>query len=96
VETSNIEHQIARGELSDEREERYQKALKAYERLLANTQILSQGLGLPMPDLPTLENKDTIEVGIGQGAKDKDEVYTADITFIYVRRLNISFRALAI
>ncbi|KAI9328498.1 armadillo-type protein [Obelidium mucronatum] len=38
AEVSNYEHAVARGEVSEERQERFQKALKTYEKLLANCQ----------------------------------------------------------
>lgn len=52
MERHNNEVLFARGELSDETKQRYEKATKAYEKILLHTQTLSDALDMDMPDLP--------------------------------------------
>ncbi|KAI9361822.1 armadillo-type protein, partial [Pilaira anomala] len=53
MERHNNEILFARGELSDETKQRFEKATKAYEKILNHTQTLSDALDVDMPDLPT-------------------------------------------
>ncbi|KAJ1548613.1 hypothetical protein HK405_001884 [Cladochytrium tenue] len=73
LEASNYEHAIARGEISEDRQERLQKGLKVYEKLLANTRVLAEYLGQTMPDLPEDETKNTSSMGIMYGGREKVE-----------------------
>ncbi|KAG2202111.1 hypothetical protein INT47_008083 [Mucor saturninus] len=52
MERHNNEVLFARGELSEETKQRYEKATKAYEKILNHTQTLSDALDMDMPDLP--------------------------------------------
>ncbi|TPX30482.1 hypothetical protein SmJEL517_g05965 [Synchytrium microbalum] len=52
MEHANQEHLIARGEVSEERQERFEKNMKTYERLLTGVQALADALDQEMPDLP--------------------------------------------
>ncbi|KAI8373653.1 armadillo-type protein [Choanephora cucurbitarum] len=51
----NNEILFSRGELSEETKLKHEKATKAYEKLLNNTQTLSDALNEDMPDLPVDE-----------------------------------------
>ncbi|KAJ3021095.1 UNVERIFIED_CONTAM: hypothetical protein HDU68_009800 [Siphonaria sp. JEL0065] len=75
AEVSNYEHAVARGEVSEERQERFQRAQKVYEKFLANTQSISQNLGLEMPDLPEPESATgKLNIGISYtGSKEVDD-----------------------
>ncbi|KAJ3414690.1 hypothetical protein HDV05_006225 [Chytridiales sp. JEL 0842] len=73
MEAANVELQISRGGLPEDREKRFQKFVEMYEKFMANTQSLSQSLKKDMPDLPTLDNKDVVEVEIGQGARERTD-----------------------
>ncbi|KAI8967877.1 armadillo-type protein [Mycotypha africana] len=55
MEKQNNEVLFARGGLSDERKERFEKASKVYEKLSTHTQVLSDTLDLDMPELPSIE-----------------------------------------
>ncbi|KAJ3164285.1 hypothetical protein HK101_000477, partial [Irineochytrium annulatum] len=74
MEQSNYEHSISRGEVSEERQERFQKGTKIYEKLLANTKILAANLSAEMPELPEEESAVKIGVGmtIGNSRDDRD------------------------
>ncbi|TPX42303.1 hypothetical protein SeMB42_g00930 [Synchytrium endobioticum] len=52
MEHANQEHLITKGEISDERQERFEKNMKAYERLLSGVHALADALDQEMPDLP--------------------------------------------
>ena len=54
---SNQEHAIARGEISEERKDRYEKAFQSHQKLLASAQSIADGLNLSIPDFP--EDKTT-------------------------------------
>ncbi|KAI9310910.1 hypothetical protein BX666DRAFT_2032401 [Dichotomocladium elegans] len=56
IEHRNREMLFARGELSDEVKQNYEKLSKAYEKLLNNTQVLADNLDLEMPELPEEAN----------------------------------------
>ncbi|KAI9031872.1 armadillo-type protein [Phycomyces nitens] len=56
MDSRNHEILFSRGELSDETKKKYEKATKAYEKLLANTQTLAETLDVEMPDLPEDDN----------------------------------------
>ncbi|KAJ3180123.1 hypothetical protein HDU85_004126 [Gaertneriomyces sp. JEL0708] len=73
MEKQNHEHFIARGEISEERQERYEKNLRAYEKLLANTQTLAENLDQEMPELPEDESVTRIGFGASEINQDKDD-----------------------
>ncbi|KAG2228461.1 hypothetical protein INT48_003160, partial [Thamnidium elegans] len=52
MERHNNEVLFSRGELSEETKQRFEKATKAYEKILTHTQTLSDALDVDMPDLP--------------------------------------------
>ncbi|KAJ3285377.1 hypothetical protein HK104_009522, partial [Borealophlyctis nickersoniae] len=70
MEKRNHEHYIARGEITEDRQERYEKDLKAYEKLLASTQTLAEYLEQEMPDLPEDESMTRLGIGIVEGGKE--------------------------
>lgn len=55
MERHNNEILFARGELSEENKQRFEKASKTYEKLLSHTQTLADALNEEMPDLPENE-----------------------------------------
>ncbi|ORY39930.1 ARM repeat-containing protein [Rhizoclosmatium globosum] len=73
AEVSNYEHAVARGEVSEERQERFQKASKVYEALLKNVQSMSNHLGLEMPDLPEPEDSLAGKLSIGLNVNGRAE-----------------------
>ncbi|TPX76804.1 hypothetical protein CcCBS67573_g01935 [Chytriomyces confervae] len=74
AEVSNYEHAVARGEVSEERQERFQRGLKLYEKLLSSCQSVASSLGLEMPDLPEPESADKLSIGISYtGSKETDD-----------------------
>ncbi|KAI8610142.1 armadillo-type protein [Chytriomyces sp. MP71] len=76
AEVSNYEHAVSRGEVSEERQERFQRGIKIYEKLVANVQSLSASLGAEMPDLPEPETALEKLMGIGisySGSKETDD-----------------------
>ncbi|KAJ3066697.1 hypothetical protein HDU98_010017 [Podochytrium sp. JEL0797] len=75
AEVSNYEHAVARGEVSEERQERFQRALKTYEKLVTNCQSLALSLDQEMPDLPepdSAANKLSIGISLA-GSKEADD-----------------------
>ncbi|KAI9106044.1 armadillo-type protein [Phlyctochytrium arcticum] len=52
VEKANHEHYIARGEINEDRRERYERDVKAYDKFFSSTQTLAQSLKADMPELP--------------------------------------------
>ncbi|KAF7727252.1 hypothetical protein EC973_007865 [Apophysomyces ossiformis] len=69
----NHETLFARGELSEETKQKYEKATKAYEKLLNNTQVLADALDLEMPDLPEDEGVTKVSIvsaGAGNAFSD--------------------------
>ncbi|RUP46340.1 nonsense-mediated mRNA decay 2 protein [Jimgerdemannia flammicorona] len=58
----NHETLITRGDLSEETKQNYEKAMKSYEKFLANTQNLADALDVEMPDLP--EEQGTTKISI--------------------------------
>ncbi|KAI9348756.1 armadillo-type protein [Zopfochytrium polystomum] len=74
VEASNYEHAIARGEISEDRQERLEKGIKTYEKLLANAKVLSEHLGEQMPDLPDREKTAETGMGIIYGGRERQEI----------------------
>lgn len=54
-EKQNRQTLMTKGELHPERKESFEKAQKAYEKLLVNTSTLADILDVDMPDLPQLE-----------------------------------------
>ncbi|KAI8820667.1 armadillo-type protein [Fimicolochytrium jonesii] len=73
IEKSNHEHYIARGEINEDRQERYQKNLRAYEKLLGGTKVLSETLGQAMPPLPEDESITRMGIGITDSTGEKDD-----------------------
>ncbi|KAI9003373.1 armadillo-type protein [Hyaloraphidium curvatum] len=65
---SLADHAIARGDVSEDRQQRYENALKAHEKLMALVSSLAEALGETMPELKGLD-EDTANVsrltGIG-------------------------------
>ena len=51
-----------KGEISQERKEKYEAAVAAFNKLWANTQQMSDLLDQPLPELPTIEIKDDFDV----------------------------------
>ncbi|TPX58145.1 hypothetical protein SpCBS45565_g08073 [Spizellomyces sp. 'palustris'] len=76
VEKNNHEHYITRGEISEDRQERYEKGMKTYEKLLSGTQTLAEFLEQEMPDLPEDEGMTRIGIGITGNAPDKEDKET--------------------
>ncbi|KAI9499281.1 armadillo-type protein [Zychaea mexicana] len=58
----NREILFARGELSDEIKQDYEKVSKSYEKLLNNTQTLADALDLEMPELPEEEGVTRVSI----------------------------------
>ncbi|CAO3628795.1 unnamed protein product [Cunninghamella echinulata] len=58
----NHETLFARGELSEETKQKFEKATKQYEKLLSNTETFADGLDLELPDLP--EDEDVTKVSV--------------------------------
>ncbi|KAI8096391.1 armadillo-type protein [Halteromyces radiatus] len=58
----NNETLFARGDLSEETKQRHEKATKLYEKLLANTETLADGLDEEMPDLPEDEGVTKVSI----------------------------------
>ncbi|KAJ3156448.1 hypothetical protein HDU89_004230 [Geranomyces variabilis] len=73
MEKSNHEHMIARGDISEERQERYQKTSKAYEKLLSGAQILAECLDRELPNLPDAESMTRNSIGISDGPGERDD-----------------------
>ncbi|KAF8638034.1 hypothetical protein AX16_010666 [Volvariella volvacea WC 439] len=78
----NHEAYIRSGEIFEDRQQAYEKMTKGYERLLANCQLLSELLYLPMPALPTASHKsDSILIGSNKGTllsgEDGDDVQSS-------------------
>ncbi|KAJ3259607.1 hypothetical protein HK103_002161 [Boothiomyces macroporosus] len=63
---------IARGEISEGRQEEYEKRFKSFEKLRTSTQTLSSFLNLEMPELPT-EEVTRMGITISDGRAIKDE-----------------------
>lgn len=74
MERHNNETLFARGELSEESKQRFEKATKAYEKFLGHTQTLADALALDMPDLPEDEaaNKQSSMVSNSGNAFQQD------------------------
>lgn len=49
---ANREHAISRGEISEERKDRFEKAEQAHEKLLTAARALAEGLHVELPDFP--------------------------------------------
>ncbi|KAI8927114.1 armadillo-type protein [Entophlyctis helioformis] len=64
MEKSNSDAFIARGEILEDRQDNYEKASKAYEKLRAGVETLSACLGVDMPELPEEENETRMGIGI--------------------------------
>lgn len=73
MEKNNHEHYIARGEINEDRQDRYEKSLKAYEKLLASAQTLAEALDLELPDLPKDEGMTRLGIGIADSSKEREE-----------------------
>ncbi|KAJ3324923.1 hypothetical protein HDV06_005511 [Boothiomyces sp. JEL0866] len=73
MDKSNQDSFIARGEISDDRQEEYEKKFKAYEKLRTSTQTLSTFLILEMPELPKEEEVTRMGITISDGRTVKDE-----------------------
>ncbi|KAJ3039787.1 hypothetical protein HDV00_011914 [Rhizophlyctis rosea] len=69
AEKRNHEHYIAKGEIYADRQEKYEKDLKYYEKLLSNTQILAEYLDQEVPPLPEDETVTRLGIGILEGGK---------------------------
>ncbi|CAG8474585.1 970_t:CDS:10 [Diversispora eburnea] len=61
LDRSNHEYYITRGEITEETKQNYEKAVKTFEKLLQNAQILADSLDIDMPDLP--EDEGTTKIG---------------------------------
>ncbi|KAJ3048469.1 hypothetical protein HK097_010505 [Rhizophlyctis rosea] len=74
-ERRNHEFYIARGEIYEDRQDRYEKGLKAYEKLFSNVQTLAEYLEQEMPPLPEDESVTRLAGGIGilEGGKTVQE-----------------------
>ncbi|KAI9193580.1 armadillo-type protein [Polychytrium aggregatum] len=79
MEKENHEYFIARGEITEDRTEKYEKAMKNYDRVLVSTQVLAEYLGTDMPELP--EDEKITRVGgiiVPDGSKEKEEQDVVD------------------
>jgi hypothetical protein len=54
IDKSNQDYSISKGSLSENRQERSEKALKAFEKMNTAAITLSESLSLELPELPTL------------------------------------------
>ncbi|KAJ3089612.1 hypothetical protein HK102_005928 [Quaeritorhiza haematococci] len=72
-EKNNHEFFIARGEITEDRQERYEKELKAYEKFLNSAQTLAEYLQLELPELPEEEGTTRLGIGITESGKEKEE-----------------------
>jgi regulator of nonsense transcripts 2 len=74
MEANNFEYSISKGELSDERKEKYEYAAKTFERLHTSAQSMSEIIGLPLPELK--EDEKTTRIGMvisSQGGEEDTE-----------------------
>lgn len=70
----NAEAYIKSGEVFEDRQANYEKLVKAQEKFIANAQVVSDILGVEMPDLPT----DTDESGAGDSIiREGGSMFTA-------------------
>lgn len=60
----NAEAYVKSGEIFEDRQSNFEKQSKSLEKLVANTQVLCEGLGVEMPDLA---EKETADAGAGGG-----------------------------
>ncbi|KAJ3214865.1 hypothetical protein HDU67_001130 [Dinochytrium kinnereticum] len=82
MQQSNQELLFARGDLSDDRQEKLQKAVKLFEKLNSHVKVLSEALALPMPDLviENLNDKGTMNINYGvSNANEKASGSALDI-----------------
>jgi regulator of nonsense transcripts 2 len=77
MEATNFEYSISKGELSDERKEKYDYAAKSFERLHSSAQTMSEALGLSLPELKEEEKTTRIGMVISAqgGEEDTEEDY---------------------
>ena len=61
----NAEVYVKSGEIFEDRQAKFEKQLKAQEKLVANTQILCEYLGSEMPDLKEKDSSEAASSGIG-------------------------------
>ncbi|KAJ3392526.1 hypothetical protein HDU84_004011 [Entophlyctis sp. JEL0112] len=74
AEISNYEHAVARGEISEERQERYARAQKTYSKLLANVTALSASLNVEMIALPEVDSGIASKLTIGISYSGSKEI----------------------
>ncbi|ODH51801.1 hypothetical protein GX48_02045 [Paracoccidioides brasiliensis] len=60
----NAEAYVKSGEIFEDRQSNFEKQTKAHEKLVSNTQVLCEILGVDMPDLM---EKETVETALGSG-----------------------------
>eukprot|EP00842_Homolaphlyctis_polyrhiza_P002048 jgi/Hompol1/2844/HPOL_003035-RA len=73
LEKTNTDIFIARGEILEDRQENYEKAAKALEKLRSSAETMSSYLGLEMPDFPEEENVTRMGIGITDTKSTRDE-----------------------
>jgi regulator of nonsense transcripts 2 len=69
IEATNDDFAIARGEMTDDRKETFERRKKFYEKLRAAAQAISGPLGLEMPDLKEDEAIIRDSIGITEGGR---------------------------
>ncbi|KAJ3274845.1 hypothetical protein HDV01_002049 [Terramyces sp. JEL0728] len=73
IDRANQDSFIARGEISEDRQEAYEKRFKSYEKLRTSAQTLSTYLALEMPELPKEEEVTRMGITISDGRAVKDD-----------------------
>lgn len=80
VEANNHEFFIARGEVTEDRQEKYERGVKILDKILASCQSLSQGLGLKIPEFPKEDSTTRIDgIGIVDGTTKEEKNFVNEI-----------------
>ncbi|KAJ3225297.1 hypothetical protein HK099_007032 [Clydaea vesicula] len=82
VEKTNNEYFIAKGEVTEERQEKYEKALKSFEKVHGYCQTLAEFLGETLPELKIEQEVTRMGVGIGisiDGSREREEKDFKDV-----------------
>lgn len=64
IDKSNQDYSISKGSLSENRQDRLDKAVKAFEKLNSAALTLSEILGLELPELPSLVSEQFAKTGL--------------------------------
>ncbi|KAI8834313.1 armadillo-type protein [Chytridium lagenaria] len=73
MQQSNNEYLFSKGDISEERQEKYQKALKIFEKFQVQVKAISEGLSLEIPELPIEDAGDKNSMSINYGAAHSND-----------------------